>query len=162
MIIKNKFILKKKLDALKKAGKTIGFCDGNYDLLHPGHVLHFESAKKMCDVLVVSLARDVRMRQRKGKGRPVFTQKWRAYMVDRLKAVDFVIINPTNTGIMFLELLKPHFYIRGPDYRTYTSPRFDEEKRVALAGGGKIRFTKDVKFATRDLIQAIKDEKTYI
>lgn len=162
MVITSKFELKKKIDTLKKAGKKIGFCDGNYDLLHPGHVLHFESAKKMCDVLVVSIARDKRMRERKGKGRPVFTQRWRAYMVDRLKAVDFVIINPTNNGIMFLELLKPQFYIRGPDYRTYSSPTFNEEKRVAHAVGAKVRFTRDVKFATRDLMQAIKDEKTYI
>ena len=162
MVVNNKLILKKKIDALKKAGKRIGLCDGNYDLLHQGHVLHFESAKKMCDVLVVSIARDERMRERKGKGRPVFTERWRAYMVNQLKAVDFVIINPTNNGIMMLELLKPQVYIRGPDYRTYESATFSEEKHTARVVGATIRYTKDIKFATRDLMQAIKEERTYI
>ena len=99
MVVNNKLILKKKIDALKKAGKRIGLCDGNYDLLHPGHVLHFESAKKMCDVLVVSIARDERMRERKGKGRPVFTERWRGDMGNQVKGGGFVMINARKKGI---------------------------------------------------------------
>ncbi|MBW2993636.1 adenylyltransferase/cytidyltransferase family protein, partial [Candidatus Woesearchaeota archaeon] len=45
----------KLISEIKSAGKTIGLCHGGFDLLHPGHVKHFESAKKLCDILVISI-----------------------------------------------------------------------------------------------------------
>jgi cytidyltransferase-like protein len=59
---------------LKKQHKTIGLCHGGFDLLHPGHIKHFESAKKLCDVLVVSVTSDRFVGSRKGDGRPVFSE----------------------------------------------------------------------------------------
>lgn len=147
----------------KKEGKKIGYCNGNYDLLHPGHAKHFESAKKLCDVLVVSVASDVFVKKWKGAGRPVFSENLRAYMVSQLEPVDFVTINthPNGSGLKFFNLLKPHYYIRGPDYINSRIKEFLKEKGLAIKAGCIVRYTKDTKLSTRDIIQAIKGDRTY-
>ena len=66
------------IEKLKSERKTVGLCHGGFDLLHPGHVKHFESAKKQCDVLFVSITSDQFVTSRKGTGRPVYTDKLRA------------------------------------------------------------------------------------
>jgi len=155
--------LVKEVVKLKKEGKKIGYCNGNYDMLHPGHAKHFESAKKMCDVLVVSVASDAFVRKWKGKGRPVFSEKLRAYMVSQLESVDLVTINthPKGSGIKFFNLLKPNYYIRGPDYIKSQIKEYLREKGRAIKAGCLVRFTKDTKLSTRDIIQAIKEDRTY-
>lgn len=155
--------LAKEVAKLKKEGKKIGYCNGNYDLLHSGHVKHFESAKKMCDVLVVSVASDAFVKKWKGKGRPVFSEQLRAYMVGQLKSVDFVTINthPNGSGIQYFDTLKPHYYIRGPDYINNKMKEYLAEKRRAIKAGCLVRLTKDTKLSTRDIVRAIKEDRTY-
>ncbi len=146
----------------KKEGKIIGFCNGNYDLLHPGHAMHFESAKRLCDVLVVAIASDKQVRRQKGIGRPVFTEHMRAYMLSQLRPVDFVFINDANNGSRFIRALKPDLYVRGPDYRGIPPNKdFAEEIQSAQKVGCRITFTKDKKLSTRDIITAIKKNSTY-
>ena len=61
------------VERLKKQGKKIGLCTGSFDLLHPGHIAHLESAKKLCDILFVSIAKDEYVAQKTpNSGRPVF------------------------------------------------------------------------------------------
>lgn len=153
----------KEVAKCKKEGKKIGYCNGNYDLLHPGHAKHFESAKKLCDVLVVSVASDTFVKKWKGRGRPVFSEKLRAYMVSQLKPVDFVAINihPNGSGIKFFNLLKPHYYIRGPDYINSRDKTFLKEKKLATRAGCTVRYTKDTKLSTGDIIQAVKEDQAY-
>lgn len=55
--------------------KKIGLCVGGYDLLHPGHILHFKEAKGHCDILVVCVTSDNWVNKRKGEGRPIFSQE---------------------------------------------------------------------------------------
>ena len=66
--------LKRKIKQLKRSGKKVGLCVGGFDLLHPGHALHFKSAKKLCDVLVVGITNDKFTGKRKGKGRPIYSE----------------------------------------------------------------------------------------
>src|SRR3989344_8635732 len=77
---------------VKMKGGTVGICHGGFDLLHPGHIKHFESAKKICDTLVVSVTSDRFVTSRKGDGRPVFAEQLRAYAIANLSVVDFVVI----------------------------------------------------------------------
>ena len=65
--------LEKIVQDLKKKGKKIVHCHGVFDLLHPGHILHFEAAKREGDVLIVTLTRDEHVG--KGPGRPVYNQR---------------------------------------------------------------------------------------
>ena len=153
--------LAKILESYKKQGKRIGFCDGNYDLLHPGHVMHFESAKKLCNILIVAIAGDKDVRKVKGPGRPVFTEGLRAYMVSQLSSVDFVVFNKGKNRSKIINLIKPKYYIRGPDYINSKSNSFLREKRKAKKAGCLIRYTKDKKFGTGGIIRSIKEGKTY-
>ena len=156
--------LAKIIENYRKQGKRIGFCNGNYDLLHPGHVMHFESAKKLCDVLVVAVADDKSVRKQKGPGRPIFNEDLRAYMVSQLSSVDFAIFNRHNKQSnvsKIINLIKPKYYIRGPDYINSKSGSFLNEKRDAIKAGCLIRYTKDKKFASRDIIKSIKEGKVY-
>ena len=65
----------------KKQGKVIVHCHGVFDLMHPGHIMHFEAAKKQGDILVVTITQDQHVN--KGLGRPVFTQDVRARTIAR-------------------------------------------------------------------------------
>ena len=83
----------KKISELKEKNKTVGLCHGGFDLLHPGHIKHFESAKNLCDYLMVSITSDRFVTSRKGSGRPIFSDKLRAYASACTEFVDFVVIS---------------------------------------------------------------------
>lgn len=83
-----------KLSEIRQQHENIVLVGGCYDLLHVGHVRFLEKCRQLGDVLVVSLSGDVRVTERKGEGRPIITQNKRAYMLDLLKIVDYVIIAP--------------------------------------------------------------------
>ena len=76
---------------LKAAGKHVVQCHGVFDLLHVGHIRHFQEARAFGDVLVVTLTRDEHVN--KGPHRPAFPQELRAESIAALDAVDYVAIN---------------------------------------------------------------------
>jgi len=149
--------LLQKLEDLKKQGKKIGFCSGSFDLLHPGHITHLISAKKMCDILVVSIARDsFSSKKHCARGRPIFSHDMRAFMIGNLKPVDFVILDDGQPEI--LEIVKPDVYIKGKDYADEAVPNIIAQKRMMEEMGGKIDYTNDEKLSTTDIIRYIKEE----
>jgi rfaE bifunctional protein nucleotidyltransferase chain/domain len=145
--------------SLKKSGKTVGLCHGGFDLLHMGHIKHFESAKKFCDVLIVSVTGDRYVRERKGDGRPVYTDKLRAYMIAHLDMVDYVVITDFKRGAEAIRAIKPMYYIKGPDFIGRATPGITAEREAIEAVGGKIIFTKDIKHSTTEIIQYIQNLK---
>lgn len=79
---------------LKKQGKKIVVVGGCFDILHPGHIIFLEQAKRAGDSLLVLLESDARVRRLKGIGRPVHNQKQRALVLSALKTVDHIIMLP--------------------------------------------------------------------
>lgn len=146
------------INKAKLENKQIGLCCGGYDLLHPGHIMHFESAKKFCDVLVVAITCDKYVNKRKGKGRPVFNEYLRAYSVSQIVPVDYAIVCPYETAIEFIHLFKPDCYIKGSDYVNNTEPNLLLEKQAIESVGGKMQHTLDQKLSTTDIIKYIKDK----
>lgn len=142
---------------LQADGKIVGLCHGGFDLLHPGHVQHFESAKKLCDVLIVSVTADRFVQERKGKNRPILNQQLRAYMISRLKAVDFVTISDYQRGVEIIDFLRPDLYIKGPDYIHKKSPGITAERQAITDVGGKIAYTKQEKMSSTDILEHIKN-----
>ncbi len=142
--------------ALKRQGKTIGLCHGGFDLLHPGHIIHLESAKKLGEVLVVSITSDRFVSSRKGSGRPIFSDQLRAYSVASLSCVDYVVITDYEKAIPVLEQLKPSYYIKGPDFIGKTTPGITAEREAIARLGGEMKYTTDVKLSTTEIIDYIK------
>lgn len=143
------------LAKLKHSGKKIVHCHGVFDLLHPGHIKHFETAKKKGDVLVVTLTRDEYVN--KGPGRPVFNEHLRAESIAAIGCVDFVAINDWPTAVETIKKLKPHFYVKGSDYSRkeddVTGKILNEEEAVKSVGG-MLYFTDEITFSSSSLINA--------
>lgn len=84
----------KLIKTLKKQGKKIVLVGGCFDVLHPGHVIFLEKAKKVADYLVVLLESDQKVKKLKGERRPVHDQKMRAKVLASLSSVDWVVMLP--------------------------------------------------------------------
>ncbi|MBU1000068.1 adenylyltransferase/cytidyltransferase family protein [Patescibacteria group bacterium] len=78
----------------KKQGKVVVLAGGCFDLLHPGHVIFLEKAKKAGDILIVLLESDVKVKAIKGINRPVYNQAERVVILSALQSVDYVIKLP--------------------------------------------------------------------
>jgi len=127
---------------LKSAGKKVAQCHGCFDILHIGHLLHFEAAKAMVDVLVVTVTPDRYVN--KGPNRPVFPDEQRAAMLGGLTAIDFVAINKWDSAIETIRLIKPDIFIKGQEYETramQVNPNFILEANVVKEIGATIAFT---------------------
>lgn len=145
--------LLKILNELKKSGKKIVYCHGVFDLLHPGHIKHFEAAKEKGDILAVTITRDEFVN--KGPGRPIFNQNLRAESIAAFECVDFVAINDWPTAVETIKKLKPHLYVKGSDYANkeddVTGKIYDEERAIKSVGGA-IYFTDEITFSSTSLI----------
>lgn len=140
------------LDSVRR-NKQLVQCHGVFDLLHIGHIRHFCSAKKLGDLLVVTITPDRFVN--KGPGRPFFPEKLRAEAIAALDAVDYVIINEWPTAIEAIATIKPDLYVKGAEYRNaekdITGKIIEEETAVKLVGG-RIAFTDDITFSSSNLI----------
>lgn len=105
----------------KFTGKKIVFASGVFDLTHPGHVLFFEDAKRLGDILVVQVGDDVSIRQIKGPERPLFNEQMRLKMISSLKPVDYCFLAHETDDIPFgatktaFRNLKPDIYAINDD-----------------------------------------------
>lgn len=141
---------------IRQGGKTVGLCHGGFDLLHPGHVRYFESAQKKCDVLVVSVTSDRFVTDRKGEGRPIYSDKLRAYMIASLQVVDYVVVTEFKLGVDVIHALKPSLYIKGPDFVAKQTPGITAEREAIKAVGGSMIYTDDPKLSTTAIIEYIR------
>src|SRR5580700_10502892 len=102
------------LDGHRIAKQKIVLCHGVFDLMHIGHIRHFQEAKKSGEILIVTITPDRFVN--KGPHRPVFTETLRAEAIASLEAVDYVAINKWPTAVEAIELLRPDVYAKGSDY----------------------------------------------
>jgi D-beta-D-heptose 7-phosphate kinase/D-beta-D-heptose 1-phosphate adenosyltransferase len=96
--------------------RKIGFTNGCFDLLHPGHVSLLTEAKSACDRLIVAMNSDASVRRLKGAQRPIQHETARAIVLASMAMVDMVIVFSEDTPTPLLELLKPDVLIKGGDY----------------------------------------------
>ena len=145
--------LEQRLAPLRAQGKKIVQCHGVFDVMHPGHILHFKAAREFGDVLVVTLTPDRFVN--KGPGRPVFNERLRMETLAALEAVDFVGLNEWPTAVETIRRVKPAVYAKGKDYADpaadVTRKILDEEKAVRSVGG-EIRFTDTDLYSSSTLV----------
>ncbi len=128
-------------------------CHGVFDLLHIGHIKHFQSAKKKGDVLIVTITPDRFVN--KGPGRPFFSEKLRAEAIAALECVDYVIINHWPTAVEAIQFIKPTFYVKGDEYQDTQNDmtgKIDDETKAVCAVGGEIIFTSEPTFSSSTLL----------
>ena len=114
-------------ETLKSQGKLVGFTNGCFDILHPGHIQSFAKARALCDVLFVGLNSDDSVRRLKGPSRPINNQTDRATMVAALASVDYVIIFDEESPLPLLEKLRPNVIAKeGYAMDNWRSGRFVE------------------------------------
>jgi D-beta-D-heptose 7-phosphate kinase/D-beta-D-heptose 1-phosphate adenosyltransferase len=104
------------LDRWRERGQRVGFTNGCFDLLHPGHVSLLTEARAACDRLVVAMNSDESVKRLKGEDRPVQSEAARAIVLASLRMVDLVVIFSEDTPTALLELLQPDVLIKGGDY----------------------------------------------
>jgi rfaE bifunctional protein nucleotidyltransferase chain/domain len=136
-----------------RTSKKVVHCHGVFDLLHIGHIKHFQTAKKHGDWLVVTLTPDRYIN--KGPNRPYFSEFLRAEAVAALNCVDFVVINHWPTAVEAIQIIKPDYYMKGSEFQEakddLTGKIVDEVEAVKSAGGDVV-FTDDVTFSSSALL----------
>jgi D-beta-D-heptose 7-phosphate kinase/D-beta-D-heptose 1-phosphate adenosyltransferase len=101
----------------RRTGLAVGFTNGCFDLLHPGHVSLLQQARAACDRLVVGLNSDASVRRLKGAGRPVQAEAARAAVLASLSSVDLVVAFEEDTPEALIAALRPDVLVKGADYR---------------------------------------------
>jgi len=101
----------------RRGGARVGFTNGCFDLLHPGHIALLNQAKAACDRLVVAINSDPSVAKLKGPGRPVQNQDARAAVLSSLAAVDLVVIFDDDTPLALIEAIRPDVLVKGAEYR---------------------------------------------
>ena len=141
------------IQSLKREGNTVVQCHGVFDLLHPGHILHFEAAKREGDILVVTVTRDEHVD--KGPGRPVFNQRIRTESIAALQCVDYVALNEWPTAVETIKKLKPDIYVKGSEYaEADMTGRIYAEAEAVKSIGGRVHFTDEPVFSSSQLLNA--------
>lgn len=120
--------------AWRTHGLTIGFTNGCFDLLHPGHVSLLAQARRACDRLVVGLNSDASVKRLKGEDRPVQSEAARAAVLGSLASVDLVVIFAEDTPIHLIETLRPDVLVKGADYTVETVVGAD----IVQSYGGRV------------------------
>jgi len=132
----------------RRAGERIVLANGNFDLLHVGHVRHLRGAKELGGKLVVAINSDESVRALKGEGRPVMPAEERAEIVAALSDVDAVVIFPELDVRALIREIRPDIQAKGTDYTVDSVPERDAVAeyggRVAIVGDSKDHSTSDI------------------
>jgi D-beta-D-heptose 7-phosphate kinase/D-beta-D-heptose 1-phosphate adenosyltransferase len=102
--------------AWRRRGWRIGFTNGCFDLLHPGHISLLKQARAACDRLVVGLNSDASIKRLKGEDRPVQSESSRAAVLASLSAVDMVVVFHEEVPLNLINALRPDVLVKGADY----------------------------------------------
>lgn len=139
--------------ALKKKGGVIALCHGCFDLVHPGHLIHFQQAKEICDILVVSVTAAKYVR--KGPGRPYFDDETRLNYLASFECIDYVILSESYIVDDIIEAVEPDFYVKGSEYKKEDEDitgMIRVERELVEKHGGKIYFTGGAVYSSTKLI----------
>lgn len=150
----------KNLDELKAAigdrprEKKVVMCHGTFDIVHPGHLRHLMYAKERADILVASITCDAHIY--KANLRPFVPQDLRAINLAALQFVDYVIIDPNQTPLENIKVIKPDYFAKGFEYfEEGVHPKTKEEIAVVESYGGEMLFTPgDIIYSSSHLIES--------
>jgi D-beta-D-heptose 7-phosphate kinase/D-beta-D-heptose 1-phosphate adenosyltransferase len=138
----------------RKQGLRIGFTNGCFDILHPGHVKVLTAARGACDRLVVGLNSDASVKRLKGEGRPVQDERARSEVLAALEAVDLVVIFEEDTPLNLITQIKPSVLVKGGDYAREQVIGHE----IVAANGGEIVLVDILEgFSTTSLVRRARE-----
>lgn len=139
-------------ETLRAQGKVVGFTNGCFDLLHPGHLQSFERARALCDVLIVGLNTDASIRRLKGPDRPVNNEQSRAALLAALKTVDYVVLFDDDTALPLIEKLRPDVIAK----EGYPIDKWPEGQLVESYGGRAVELPRLEGFSSTAIIDKLQ------
>ncbi|MGK5671454.1 D-glycero-beta-D-manno-heptose 1-phosphate adenylyltransferase [Micromonospora sp. URMC 106] len=119
----------------RRAGRSIVFTNGCFDVLHRGHVRYLEQARALGDLLVVAVNSDGSVRRLKGPDRPVNPVEDRVALLAALACVDHVVVFEEDSPAGLIETVRPDVYVKGGDYPPEMVPEAPLVRRL----GGQVR-----------------------
>lgn len=135
----------------RRAGEQIVLANGNFDLLHVGHVRYLKAAKQLGGRLVVAINSDASVRALKGEGRPLMPETERAEIVAALADVDAVVVFPELDVRSLIREIRPDIQAKGTDYTADSVP----ERDVVAEYGGRVEIVGDAKnHSTSEIIRS--------
>ena len=140
--------LRARVEEWRRAGERITLANGNFDLLHVGHVRYLKGAKSLGGKLVVAINSDSSVRTLKGEGRPIMPENERAEIIAALADVDAVVIFPELDVRAIIREIRPDIQAKGTDYTADSVPERDAITeyggRVAIVGDPKDHSTSEI------------------
>jgi len=154
---KKKIVTESQFKKIRNNKKTVALCHGVFDLVHPGHLRHFEYAKTKADILIVSITDDKFVD--KDNYRPYVPGKLRAKNVAAYEIIDYVIIDNNKEPINLIKNIKPNFFVKGFDYSSKDNPKTIKELNIIKKYGGEMIFSPgDVVFSSSKFINTNKPD----
>jgi len=137
----------------RKQNKTVVLCHGVFDLLHYGHIEHFQEAKGLGDILVVSVTAAKYVN--KGPGRPFFDDRQRLAFLASIAYIDYVILSEAVTVHDVVKAVQPDIYVKGQEYAAAENDvtgNIGSEQEIVERYGGRIYFTKGEVYSSTKLL----------
>ncbi len=119
----------------KNRKKKIVFTNGCFDILHAGHIQYLNEARALGDLLFIGLNSDESVKKLKGNSRPINGELERKFVLENLKAVDFVEIFNEETPLSLIEVVRPNILVKGGDWK----PEQIVGSNFVLSNGGKVK-----------------------
>jgi len=135
----------------KRAGKSVVFTNGCYDLLHPGHIRLLEQARSLGDILILALNSDDSVRRLKGPSRPLIPEQDRIEVVCALEAVDAVTVFDEDTPRELIAAVLPDVLVKGADWAHFIAGR----EEVEAAGGRVMALALEPGYSTTGIVEQI-------
>ena len=135
----------------KRAGKTVVFTNGCYDILHPGHIRLLEAARSLGDVLILALNTDASVQRLKGPARPIISERDRAELASALAAVDAVTFFDEDTPRELIAAVLPDILVKGADWSHFIAGR----EEVEAAGGKVLALPLEPGYSTTGIVEEI-------
>jgi D-beta-D-heptose 7-phosphate kinase/D-beta-D-heptose 1-phosphate adenosyltransferase len=141
----------------RKQDLRVGFTNGCFDILHPGHVKLLTAARGTCDRLIVGLNSDASVKRLKGEDRPVQNERARAEVLAALEAVDLVVLFEEDTPLDLITQIKPGVLVKGADYTREQVVGHE----IVEAHGGEVRLVEILQgFSTTSLVERARGGRT--
>jgi rfaE bifunctional protein nucleotidyltransferase chain/domain len=142
-------------DKIREENRKLVFTNGCFDILHRGHVEYLNEAKNLGDFLLIGVNSDASVKKLKGPSRPINNENDRAYLLDNLKAVDYVMIFDDDTPYEMIKGIIPDVLVKGGDWKEEDIVGSD----IVKGNGGEVKSLNFVgDYSTTGVIEKINKE----